>query len=292
MIKTTQLFLPLARRLIRLLRSLTPEQWAARTCYPTWTVKDIAAHLLQTGVARLSRQRDGLLPAGSPPDDSEPSDTALAFSTVSRIIARNNEEGDRASAGLSPRVITDWLAVSERNLAQFFRRLPPHAPAFYAVTWAGETASANWFDAGREFTERWHHQEQIREAVGARPLTSRRFLHPVLRILMRALPFWYRETPAEPGTAVFIRVTGRSGGVWRLIGEPRGWRLIEGGNHAVPASEITLSQDTAWKLLTRSITPAQARPSITFDGDMRLCEPFMAVKAVMMEDTLPGGEEG
>ncbi len=291
MIKTSHLFLPLARRLIRLLRSLTPEQWAARTCYPTWTVKDIAAHLLQTGLARLSRQRDGLLPPGFPADDNEPSDTEPAFSVVSRIIARTNEEWERTSAALSPRVITDLLAASERKLARFFKRLPPRAPAFYAVTWAGESASSNWFDAAREFTERWHHQAQIREAVGARPLAGRRCLHTVLRILMQALPFWYHETPAAPGTSVLIHVTGRSGGVWQLIREPGGWRLIEGGD-AVPASEITLSQVTAWKLLTRSLQPQQARALITFAGDTRLCEQFLKVKAIMMEDMLPGGEEG
>ena len=54
-----------------------------------------------------------------------------------------------------------WLRVMPvpetiRTLAAFF----PSPEA------AGEAVSANWFDVAREFTERWHHQQQIRLAIG------------------------------------------------------------------------------------------------------------------------------
>ena len=52
---TEKLFMPLARKLIALLRSLTPGQWLAPTCYPKWKARDIASPLLQTGIGRLSR---------------------------------------------------------------------------------------------------------------------------------------------------------------------------------------------------------------------------------------------
>lgn len=48
------------------------------------------------------------------------------------------------------------------------------------MSWAGEEQSANWFDTAREFTERWHHQQQIRLAVGQPGIMSREFYYPVL----------------------------------------------------------------------------------------------------------------
>jgi hypothetical protein len=33
------------------------------------------------------------------------------------------------------------------------------------VAWAGEAESKNWFHVARDYSEKWHHQQQIREAV-------------------------------------------------------------------------------------------------------------------------------
>jgi hypothetical protein len=35
------------------------------------------------------------------------------------------------------------------------------------VAWAGEAESTNLFDTAREYTERWHHDMQIRSPLGA-----------------------------------------------------------------------------------------------------------------------------
>ncbi|MBN2353852.1 MAG: hypothetical protein JXD23_14860 [Spirochaetales bacterium] len=47
---------------------------------------------------------------------------------------------------------------------------------------------------------------------------------------------------------------------------------------------MTLSDDTAWKFLTRSISRDRAEPLINFEGERRLARGFLAVKAIMMED--------
>jgi len=176
------------------------------------------------------------------------------------------------------------LAVIEPALCRFLASLKPSAKAFFPVSWAGENVSFNWFDVAREYTERWHHQEQIREAVGASPLTRKRFLGPVLDTLLRALPFWYEEVQAEPGTVVQIRVTGKAGGVWCLFREKSGWRLSISDTGEPSAASVTLSEDIAWKILTRSMTPSQARPLIICQGDQRLSKRFLEVKAIMMND--------
>ena len=78
----------------------------------------------------------------------------------------------------------DLLAVTGPQDAAYQGSLDPHAPALFNVAWAGEQTSPNWFDIGQEYTERWHQQEQIREAVGAPGLTARRWLHTP------AMPSW------------------------------------------------------------------------------------------------------
>ncbi len=51
--------------LIELLRSLTPTEWDIQTVAPAWKVKDVAAHLLDTQLRKLSFVRDGY--AAAPP---------------------------------------------------------------------------------------------------------------------------------------------------------------------------------------------------------------------------------
>ncbi|HEY0899336.1 MAG TPA: maleylpyruvate isomerase N-terminal domain-containing protein, partial [Sphingobacteriaceae bacterium] len=59
MIEVLHLFPRLNERLMELLRGLNQEQWQKPTVCKRWTVKDIAAHLLDTSLRRLSSGRDG-----------------------------------------------------------------------------------------------------------------------------------------------------------------------------------------------------------------------------------------
>src|SRR5688572_4941575 len=61
-ILTGPLFAPIHDELMALLRSLTAEEWMAPTVAGAWTVRDVAAHLLDTGLRRLSMHRDGYNP--------------------------------------------------------------------------------------------------------------------------------------------------------------------------------------------------------------------------------------
>ena len=68
-------------------------------------------------------------------------------------------------------------AKPTRRCSRFSPHDDPDAPAVFSVAWAGEDKSAHWFDVAREYTEKWHHQQQIRDAVGRPDLASRRHLH-------------------------------------------------------------------------------------------------------------------
>src|SRR5688572_32295034 len=53
------------------------------------------------------------------------------------------------------------------------------------------------FDTAREFTERWHHQQQIRLATNRPGIMTRELYYPVLDCFMRALPFRSEEHTSE-----------------------------------------------------------------------------------------------
>ena len=84
----------------------------------------------------------------------------------------------------------------------------------FPVSWAGEQESANWFDIAREFTERWHHQQQIRLAVEKPGIMTREFYYPVLDCFMRALPYSYRDGFGQARSAGAIRGFRR---MWRKL---------------------------------------------------------------------------
>ena len=205
---TRGLFRPVSRQLVALLRTLEPEQWNAPTVAGTWLVRDVVAHLTDGALRRLSFERDGLTPPG-------PGSIATERDFVA-FINGLNQQWVTVARRFSPRVLTDLFEAASTGAADWFESLPLDAPALFPVSWAGENASAGWFDVGREFTELWHHQEQVRMAVGAPSLTDPRYLRAVLEIALRALPHAFRDLGAEPGASVVIDVTGPAGGQWTL----------------------------------------------------------------------------
>jgi uncharacterized protein (TIGR03083 family) len=159
------MFRPVCGALIALLRTLPPADWKRQTVAGTWVVRDIVAHLLDTALRRLSFHRDGMRPP--PPDSPIASDRDFV-----NFINRLNAQWVGSAKRLSPRVLTDFYERTSGELADWFESLPLEAPALFPVSWAGEEHSAGWFDVGREFTEVWHHQQQIRMAVGADSLAD------------------------------------------------------------------------------------------------------------------------
>ena len=266
------LFPGLHAELMTLLRGLNPDDWSRPTACSLWSVKDIAAHLLDGNLRRLSFGRDG---QSTTPDAVISSHTDLVG-----YLNRLNAEWTAAARRISPRVLIDLLDFTSDQVHAFFRSLDPHGPALFPVAWAGEAASQNWFDIGREYTERWLHQQQIREAVGARGLTERLWLHPTLDIFVRALPFTYQGVNAPAGGSVRFEIEGDAGGVWTLIRGQDEWDLFT-GSEARPAASVTLDQEAAWKLFSKGLDRESARRRVRIVGDTRLGEPVLSSLAVM-----------
>ena len=267
-ILTAHLFPKIEEMLVALLRSLGADDWERQTIAPKWKVKDVAAHLLDTQLRKLSIARDGYLPSGPPITD------LVAF------IDRLNQEGVMLYRRLSPPVLLSLLEVASRQTAEYYISLDPFSPAPFSVSWAGEGLSLNWFDIAREFTERWHHQQQIRLAVGRPGIETRELYHPVLDCFLRALPYAYRDVPAEAGTVLQFEISGDCGGTWWLYGDGNSWRLVEHASGKV-ASKVTIPQEIAWRVFTKGIDRESALAQTRAEGNEQLGLRILTMKAIV-----------
>jgi len=275
-VRTAHLFPGLHDELMALLRSLAPDDWGRVTWAAPWTVKDVVAHLLDGQIRKLSICRDGhaIAPPGGAPAD---------YDELLRFLDALNAEWVAAARRIGPRVLMDLLATIGPQDAAYVASLDPDAPAHFNVAWAGDAVSPNWFDVGREYTERWHHQQQIRDAVGAPGLVSRQWLHPVLDVSVRALPHAYRDVPARAGDAVTVVITGDAGDTWSLVRRAEAtpaWELCTGAADA-PVVCITMSDDAAWRLFFTARKSAELLAAIHIDGDRAMARAATRALAVM-----------
>jgi uncharacterized protein (TIGR03083 family) len=258
-------------KLIELLRSLTVSEWDAQTMAPKWTVRDVAAHLLDTVLRKLSLVRDSwyveTVNIRSPQD-------------VVTLVNRLNEEGVAVYRRLSPPVLIDVMKLACEQSATFHESLDPFAPAAFAVSWAGEETSLNWFDTARELTERWHHQQQIRVATARPGIMTRELYHPVLDCFLRGLPHLYRDTEAPSGTVLLVEIDGECGGQWFLLRNNSRWELAK-ESPAKPAARVTISQEIAWRVFTKGIDRESAREQIKIQGDPRLGNRVLELTAIV-----------
>lgn len=259
--------------LVDLLRELQPADWS-RPAVGRWSVREVAAHLLDGSLRRLSLQRDGhRLPVGPP-----------AQRGCEGLVDHLDELNARwiaAAERLSPRVIIDLLAWVSPQVADLFGSLEPEGEAAFPVAWAGESASRAWMDVAREFIERWHHQQQIREAVEARWLDDWRFVEPLLQSCIRALPRSYAEVAAPERTAVRIEVFEPRELSWLLQRGKAGWGLFRATDQAPIEASIRLTAEIAWRLFTKGISGSDARAAAVVTGPRSLTDPFFSTLAVM-----------
>jgi hypothetical protein len=196
------------------------------------------------------------------------------------LINRLNQEGVTVYRRLSPPLLIDLMKEACEQSARFHESLDPFAPAAFAVSWAGEQSSPNWFDTARELTERWHHQQQIRLATNRPGIMTRELYHPVLDCFLRGLPHLYRDVEAPADTLVVVELMGECGGAWHLHKGSASWQLVHptGGTFT---SRVRIPQELAWRVFTKGIDRGEARARVEFEGSRELAEKILQLTAIV-----------
>ena len=259
------------QHLIELLTSLNADDWDRPTVAPQWSVRDVAAHLLDTALRKLSGGRDKCR--------VERTDVRSHQDLVA-LVNRLNREGVTVYRRLSPPVLTQIMQLTCAQTADFYESLNPFARATIGVSWAGETTSPVWFDTARELTERWHHQEQIRLATNRTGIMTPPLYHPVLDTFLRGLPHAYRNVIAEINKALLVEISGDCGGQWCLLRSHDSWSYTREFPAAI-ASHIIIPQSIAWRLFTKGIDRESARAQVTIAGDIAFAEHVLDLVAIV-----------
>lgn len=264
------LFPEILDELINLLSGLAPVDWERPTVCPGWSVKDVALHLMGIEIGNLSRRRDGQVTTGR---------STQSWGELVAVLKDWNESWVESARRMSTPLLIDLLSHTGRQWCDYVLTLDPFAVGG-AVAWAGSAPAPVWLDLAREYTERWHHQQHIRDAVGQSGLKQPRYLAPVLAAFARGLPRAFEGTPAEDGTTVTLTIRGASGGRWTIVHTDRAWQLFSGApDH--PVAEAILDEMTAWRLFTRGISAAQAPGLARLDGDPKLAGQILEMVSII-----------
>ncbi len=255
--------------LIKLLSSLAPADWQRPTVCAGWTVKDVALHLLGVEIGNLSSRRDNHF-------------TGREISEWDELVAYLNEWNENwvhVARRISAPLLIDMLATVGKQMNAYFRQMDPYQLGG-PVSWAGPQPAPVWLDLAREYTERWHHQQHIRDAVGRPGLKDPRYLAPILATFVYGLPRAFQSIASPEGTVITLNITGPSGGAWSILRSRDEWKLYIGTTDA-PQATVTLDEDLAWRLFTRGLTPAQIRHHILLEGNPALASQVLEVVSII-----------
>ncbi len=259
--------------LLELFAELAEEDWDRSTVCPGWSVKDIGLHLLGDDLGYLSGKRDRF---SNPFFDNK---DMQGWESLVQNINEANEMWVRATRRISPALLSDLLALTGKQFYEYISSLDQMAMNG-VVSWAGPGAAPVWLDTAREYTERWLHQQQIRDAVHRPGLKDRKFFHPVLDTFVRALPHTYRDVAVTDAAVIKLVVTGEAGDVWYLVGEANSWFLYK-TVELQPVSIVTMDQEMCWRLFTRGVDKDRARIDISIEGDVGLGEKMLDTVSII-----------
>lgn len=272
MIDVLPIFLTLNQELITLLKNLKPSDWDRKTVCSQWTIKDIALHLLDTNIRRLSIGRDGHSYLKN-----------RQFGTYEELIDflnQLNADWVIAMRRMSPSILIEMIEKYQQEMLDYFNDLDPFDMAIFPVRWAGKEHSENWFDIAREYTERWLHQQQIRFALNDQKLLSRDFYHPYLITAMQALPYTYIKVKAPIDATVKVEIVGDAGGVWVIKKEKNSWNFVDNDITETDAL-VYIDQQIAWLLFSKGIDILEAQQYYQLHGDTELGSHALKMVSVM-----------
>jgi hypothetical protein len=129
--------------------------------------------------------------------------------------------------------------------------------------------------------ERWHHQAQVRLAVGAPALVARVWLQPVLELSLKASGRAFDGVSPQAGRALRLDIAGDAGGTWSLVADGSCWTAHRGAPERVSA-HARCDADSAWRLFFNALPEAEARQRVQGTGDPELLERLLHLRGVMV----------
>jgi uncharacterized protein (TIGR03083 family) len=270
-ILVTHLFPETLDALTRLLGDLSPKDWSQPTACAGWRVHEVALHLLAVEISNVSRKRDGHSVAPKKPIRGD--------QDLLEFVNSLNASWMAAAQRISTPLLIDLIAFVGQQANDLFASIDPFELG-EPVSWAGPAPAPKWLDLAREYTERWHHQQHIRDAVDMPGLKEPRFFAPILDAFVRAMPYTYRNVAAPEGTCVTLNVSGDSGGAWTIQREDECWNLYVGAKQP-PDAVVTIDQEDAWRLFTKGIDPAQVRARSSLMGAENLGEKIFQMVSII-----------
>lgn len=271
-IDVRHLFKSIDEKLISLLSSLSDDDWEKPTVASLWRVKDVVSHLLDGNIRALSIQRDGYF--GEKPVGIN------SYQELVDWLNQMNADWIKASSRISPEVLIYLHQVTGPVTSEYFASLDPWKEAVFPVDWAGEHTSYNWMHVAREYSEKWHHQQQIRDAVKKEGIMTPKYFHPAISTFCMGLPHTFKSVKALKGTVIHVHISGEAGGDWYLCKGTGNWELVNDPQGSV-AARIEIPAEISWKLFTKSLRPKQIISEVTITGDSKLAKKVLDMVSVM-----------
>ncbi len=272
MFDVRHLFEPLNKELLELMKDLAPDEWDRPTSAGKWTVKDVVAHLLDGNLRALSIQRDRYF-GEDPPESTD-------YKTMVKWLNRLNRDWVKAARRLSPKMLITLHESTGRDVSKYYNSLHLEEESIFPVAWAGEIKSLNWMHLAREFTEKWHHQQQIRDIRDDHSLFMPTFFHTYLRTCFLGLPHLFSDVDAEEGASVRIIVKGKHEYESFLRYHSGKWNSSE-TPVAGTVTRLTIPQDICWKLFSGNIRPSAISDQVSIEGNKALGKKVLGLVAVM-----------
>lgn len=270
-IDTVQLLPLLDQQLLALLQSLTADDWQKQTIAKQWKVKDVVAHLLDGNIRSVSMLRDNYWGESFAGND---------YQSLLDFLNGLNADWVKAMKRVSPAMLILLHKATGKPYCDYYASLDPFGKAGFAVNWAGEQESKNWMHIAREYTEKWLHQQQIRDAVNQPGLLQREFFYPFIDTCMMALPYTFRDTVPADLTTIQLTISGEAGGSWFNSYVNGHWQLSKQSITA-PSAAVIMDPDTSWRLFSKSLRPAELMHKITLQGDEQLARTALKMVSFM-----------
>jgi hypothetical protein len=263
----------LDKLLISFLEKCSDSDWEKKTSAGKWRIKDIAAHLLDGNMRGLSMGRDHYF--------GEPASDIKSYHDLVGFLNDLNADWVKAMRRVSPNQLISLLKTTGEQYSLYLQTLKLDEDALFSVAWAGETQSQNWFHIAREYTEKWHHQQQIREALGEKDALFDPSLYlPYLETSIRVLPHHYQKLNGSTNDMIRIQIEEIPNATWELHWINHKWELSQ-PTALQSTCHITLAKSIAWRIFSKGIEKKEAIAQSEIEGRADLADPLFDAVAVM-----------